>query len=121
MFSAPLLWFVAPCEFAELLVPPLQLPVIFNVPVELLSAPGELLPLLPPCTLPIIEHDCPVVRLEVKHGVFTAPVRTPVPVQVNVIPLVGTKDPPAVTPVALALLIDNTVGLVSIVTVNVLL
>jgi hypothetical protein len=88
---------------------------MFTVPDDVLATPC---PFAPAYTLPIIEHDCPVVRLDVKQLATTVVVvTTPPAVTVSVMPLVGTNPPPAVTPVADALLMLSTVGDVSIVTV----
>jgi hypothetical protein len=92
-----------------------------NVPVDELIAPIEVLA-DPPVMLPVMVQLLPLAKLDVKQVELAAPpATTPNPVNVNVIPLTAANPPPAVTPVALALLILNTVGLVSIVTVNVLL
>jgi hypothetical protein len=87
---------------AELAVLPVELPIMLTVPVDALftafpAAPDALK------RFAIIVQDCPVVKLEViAGGLPIAPHMTPLAdVQVRVIPLVGTKVPPAVvTPVA---------------------
>lgn len=94
-------------------------PIMFTVPVDVLESPTAL-DATPPNKFAVTVQDCPDVKLEVitaKAALF--PETTPAPVQVNVIPLVGTNVPPVVTFVVVPFLTLNTVGLVSIVTVNV--
>jgi hypothetical protein len=94
-----------------------QFPVIVTVPLDRLATPLEAPK--PPWyrTFDTTAHDCPVVRLDEKTIELGAPTTTPVPVQVNVIPLAGTNDPPATIGDAAPFLMLNTVGDVSIVTV----
>ena len=98
-----------------------KFPVIFTVPVEsLLTTPLYVGPSLH-TTFATIVQALPIPREETNNLDEEVPPTNPLPGHVNVIPFVGTNNPPAVTPVAEPLLILSTVGDVSIVTVNVLL
>jgi hypothetical protein len=110
VLSAPLALAVVPAD---------TLPITLTVPAPVCPTPVD--PLAPPpVAFATSVHDWPAIRLEEKQ-LFEKLATTPDPVHVNVIPLVGTNCPPAVTPVVAALLMLSTVGLVSMVTVKVLL
>jgi hypothetical protein len=68
-----------------------MIPVIVIVPDELLDMPDALLA-VPPNALDAIVNDCPIISVDTIQDTFPATI--PVPVQVTVIPFVGTKEPP---------------------------
>ena len=99
MLTIPLALFATTYRAA----PPARLdtfPVMFTVPVEsLLTIPLYNGPSLH-TTFATIAQALPIVREETNNRDAELPPTIPLPVHVNVIPFVGTNDPPAVTPVA---------------------
>lgn len=134
VLAAPLLPLLFPKRFPVMFIVPVPLfwtgyafvvpPGAVQLPIRLRTPPPKCniagWPFPPPETLEAMAQDCPACNAEPSTVCPPFPI-TPAEVQINVIPSVGTNDPPAVTPVADALRMLKTVGDTSMVTVNVLL